>query len=275
MQFAVDELRQNPNLTYVELKELASARGLLLPPILFGRAKLHLGLPTAPTLQRAPTPVVQAAAEAGAEADAGVAERTVVLPRPARREEPAEAPRPAQVKKKLPPPVAGAEDAEETGTAPASPAASAADMVAPRQQGSGAFEFAVRMLRSEPNLEYGDLRLRAEANGFRIPPILYGRAKAYLGLVPVKPRTPKAPKQEVRRGPLQLRQVESIVEVQREALKRSTGFGSIEELSEQLRQVARERDELQAVVRERDAMRKALEDIAGLVEALYTDLENS
>jgi len=201
-----------------------------------------------------------------------VAERTVVLPRPARREEPAEAPRPAQVKKKLPPPVAGAEDAEETGTAPASPAASAADMVAPRQQGSGAFEFAVRMLRSEPNLEYGDLRLRAEANGFRIPPILYGRAKEYLGLVPVKPRTPK---QEVRRGPLQLRQVESIVEVQREALKRSTGFGSIEELSEQLRQVARERDELQAVVRERDAMRKALEDIAGLVEALYTDLENS
>ena len=41
MQFAVDELKRNPNLTYVELKELATARGLLLPPILFGRAKLQ------------------------------------------------------------------------------------------------------------------------------------------------------------------------------------------------------------------------------------------
>lgn len=274
MQFAVDELRRNPNLTYVELKELASARGLLLPPILFGRAKLHLGLPTTPTLQRAPQPVTHAAAEAGAEADAGVEERTVVLPRPAHREEPVEAQRPMVPKKKLPPPVDEV-GGEEAPAGIAAPAGAGADMVAPRQQGSGAFEFAVRMLRNEPNLEYGDLKLRAEANGFRIPPILYGRAKAYLGLVPVKPRATKAQKQEPRRGPLQLRQVESIAEVQREALKRTTGFGSIEELSEQLRQVARERDELREVVRQRDALRKALEDIAGLVDALYTDLENS
>lgn len=274
MQFAVDELRQNPNLTYVELKELANARGLLLPPILFGRAKLHLGLPTTPTLQRAPQPAAQAAAEAGAEEDLAGVERPVVLPRPERREAPAEALRPALPKKKLPPPVDEA-GAAPTHAAAATPTNTGADMVAPRQQGSGAFDFAVRMLRSEPNLEYGDLKLRAEANGFRIPPILYGRAKAYLGLVPVKPRGTKAPKQEPRRGPLQLRQVESIVEVQREALKRSTGFGSIEELSEQLRQVARERDELREVVRERDALRKALVDIAGLVDALYTELENS
>ena len=128
-----------------------------------------------------------------------------MLPRPGRREEPVEAQRPMVPKKKLPPPV------DEVGgeSAPAAMAAAdGTDMVAPRQQGSGAFDFAVRMLRSEPNLEYGALKLRAEANGFRIPPILYGRAKAYLGLVPVKPRATKAQKQEQRRGPLQLRQVQ-------------------------------------------------------------------
>lgn len=274
MQFAVDELRRNPNLTYVELKELASARGLLLPPILFGRAKLHLGMPTTPTLQRAPQPVTHAAAESGVGGDTATIERPVVLPRPERLEPPVDAQRSLVPKKKLPPPVdeVAAETAPAADAAPVTPST---DMVAPRQQGSGAFEFAVRMLRSEPHLEYGDLKLRAEANGFRIPPILYGRAKAYLGLVPVKPRATKAQKQEQRRGPLQLRQVESIAEVQRESLKRTTGFGSIEELSEQLRQVARERDELREVVRQRDALRKALEDIAVLVDALYTELENS
>ena len=269
MQFAVDELKRNPNLTYVELKELATARGLLLPPILFGRAKLHLGMPTAPRLQRAAPVPAERGAEAGAEHPVSP-EPTVLLPRPERRTEPA-AERPAQApKKKLPPPVEEEPSAAvDTNGATASPK----DMVAPSRQGSGAFEFTVRMLRDEPNLEYGDLRLRAEANGFKLPPILYGRAKAYLGLVPVKPRGERAAQQAKRNGPLQLRQVESVAEVQRELVKRTTGLGSVEEMADQLRQLVRERDELREAARERDAMRKALQDIAGLVSQLYEALE--
>lgn len=262
MQFAVDELQRNPSLTYVELRELAHARGLLLPPILFGRARIHLGLPTTPTLQRAAHPPAHAAAEATA---GEVAAGTEPMPaRPVRRETPARQPPPTPAKQQLRP-VEQAEPAAETNH----------DMVAPRSQRSGAFEFAVDMLRVEPALEYGILRLRGEASGHRIPPILYGRAKAYLGLVPVKPRGTKAKQDGNARGPLQLRQVESIVEVQREALKRATGLGSIEELTEQLRQVARERDELRAAVREREALRGALQRIAVLIDQLHRELEPS
>lgn len=262
MQFAVDELQRNPGLTYVELRELAQARGLLLPPILFGRARLHLGLPTTPTLQRAVHPPAHAAAAANA--SESVAGTEPMPARPVRREDPALQPPPTTAKQELRP-LDRAEPAAETNQ----------DMVAPRSQRSGAFEFAVNMLRGEPGLEYGVLRLRGEASGHRIPPILYGRAKAYLGLVPVKPRRTKDKQAGNARGPLQLRQVESIAEVQREAIKRATGFGSVEELTEQLRQVARERDELRAAVREREALRGALQRIAVLIDQLHRELEPS
>lgn len=46
----------------------------------------------------------------------------------------------------------------------------------------------VSSLREDGTLSYGDLRARAEERGFKIAPIMYGRAKALLGLVPVRPR---------------------------------------------------------------------------------------
>ncbi|MFY9346020.1 MAG: hypothetical protein WAT39_26255, partial [Planctomycetota bacterium] len=78
------------------------------------------------------------------------------------------------------------DDPADTGDA--TPAPAAPDVVAPRRKGSPAFDFLVQELRADASLVYGVLRERAEAKGLKIAPIMYGRAKAVLGLVPVKPR---------------------------------------------------------------------------------------
>lgn len=51
-----------------------------------------------------------------------------------------------------------------------------------------AFEFLVNELRSQPTCSYGQLKAKADERGLTIAPIMYGRAKALLGLVPVRPR---------------------------------------------------------------------------------------
>ena len=51
-----------------------------------------------------------------------------------------------------------------------------------------AFDFLVEALRAEPTLSYGELKRRSDERDLKIAPIMYGRAKALLGLVPVRPR---------------------------------------------------------------------------------------
>ena len=53
---------------------------------------------------------------------------------------------------------------------------------------SPAFEYVVQFLRDKPQAEYSEVRAGAEQAGFRIYPIVFGRAKAHLKLVPVAPR---------------------------------------------------------------------------------------
>lgn len=136
---------------------------------------------------------------------------------------------------------------------------------APRAAGKKAsvpFEFLVQELKREPALEYSVLRDRAAAKGFKIAPIMYGRAKAVLGLVPVKPRAKKsggaAPKPP---APRTLKQVES-VEADRFA-KQLDGVRSLEQLV--------------AIVRDLDAERRRLRSLIERVvtmldEALDTDV---
>src|SRR6185295_16409139 len=61
---------------------------------------------------------------------------------------------------------------------------------------SPAMEFVVAALREYPTTSFRDLKAKAEANGFELFPIVFGRAKAWLGLVPTKPRTAKAERTE-------------------------------------------------------------------------------
>ena len=80
-----------------------------------------------------------------------------------------------------------AADAGSEGPKPA-PASSASAGPGLKRPSTPAFEFLVEQLQARPTVSYGELRREAEARGLKLAPIMYGRAKALLGLVPVRPR---------------------------------------------------------------------------------------
>lgn len=53
---------------------------------------------------------------------------------------------------------------------------------------SESFDFIVELLEQNPEISYAEVAEAASAKGFKIYPIVYGRAKAKLGLVPTAPR---------------------------------------------------------------------------------------
>jgi hypothetical protein len=53
---------------------------------------------------------------------------------------------------------------------------------------SESFDFVVGLLEQNPEISYAEVAKAASEKGFKIYPIVYGRAKAKLGLVPTAPR---------------------------------------------------------------------------------------
>ena len=133
-EFALERLRQNPDLGFEALRKAAESEGIPLLPIHYGRARRQLGL-IANSNQR----TEDASAETSAAAEAADPQ--------------AEAP------SATPTPGPGL-------SRPSTPA----------------FEFLVEQLRREPTISYGELKTTADARGLKIAPIMYGRAKALLGL---------------------------------------------------------------------------------------------
>lgn len=209
--FAVERLRENPDLDYASLRRLASEAGVMIQPIQYGRARKQLALP----------PVQKPS-------------RAIVL--------------------------------EPRADGPAAASDPAADMVAPRRRGSEAFDFLVQELRRDGSLSYAALRAACEEKGWKIAPIMYGRAKAMLGLVPVKPRGPRKAKAAAAAaaaapmaedaGPRTLRQVESV---------------AADRFQQQLAD-ARTVDQLVAVVKQLDAERRRLRD---LLEEIVTRIDEA
>ena len=206
--FAVERLREDPNLDYNTLRQQAAEEGISMQPIHYGRARRHLGLPVLRD-SRDVSPATPAAA---------VAEQPVspAIASDAHRSE------------------ARAELTAE----PAAPSQS-------RRRGSAAFDFIVEELRREAGISYALLREHAAARGFSIAPIMYGRAKAMLGLVPVKPRGSGKARKAAETGPLRLKQVDSVA---------ADRFGR------QLDEV-RNLEQLVAVVKEFDAERRRLREV--------------
>ena len=132
--FALERLRQNPDLGYEALRREAESAGVSLHPTDYGSARRQLGL------TNAATPMTTTATTTMREGDASAVHQP---------------PKPGPGLSK-----------------PSTPA----------------FEFLVEALRAQPTISYGDLKAAAEGKGLRIAPIMYGRAKALLGLVPVRPR---------------------------------------------------------------------------------------
>ncbi len=209
--FAVERLREDPNLDYTTLRGQATAAGISMQPIHYGRARRQLGLPALrDTREEATT-------------------RT-------RFDPPSEA-------VDQPPFVPD----EEAGNAPASPAPDPTPGRETKRKGSAAFEFLMQELRREPGLAYGELRDRATAKGFSVAPIMYGRAKAVLGLVPVKPRKSKQAQkaEQAAAAPLRMKQVESV---------------AADRFTKHLDEV-RNLEQLVAVVKELDAERRRLRSV--------------
>lgn len=237
--FAVARLRENPDLDYAELRRLAAEAGIAIQPIQYGRARKQLALPA---LAKTGRPAAPAAAKAPA----------------------------AAARKHDDDAVAGADGgdadadadatdtrAQDAGNAPATAAG------APRRRGSDAFDFLVSELRRDGSLAYGELRAACEQRGWKIAPIMYGRAKAMLGLVPVKPRGPRKAKAAAAAapmaedaGPRTLRQVESV---------------AADRFQQQLAD-ARTVDQLVAVVKQLDAERRRLRD---LLEEIVTRIDEA
>ncbi|MEM7204626.1 MAG: hypothetical protein AAF628_30490 [Planctomycetota bacterium] len=53
---------------------------------------------------------------------------------------------------------------------------------------AGAMDFIIAQLKKNPKAEYASIKERADKQGLPVYPIMYGRAKALLGLVKVSPR---------------------------------------------------------------------------------------
>ena len=158
--FAVERLRENPDLDYAELRRLANEAGISIQPIQYGRARKQLALPALAKTTRPAAAAMAPSAAVRTNDDDGMADGGDVDAD------------------------ADATDtrAQDAGRAPAAAAG------APRRRGSDAFDFLVSELRRDGTLAYGELRAACEQRGWKIAPIMYGRAKAVLGLVPVKPR---------------------------------------------------------------------------------------
>lgn len=236
--FAAELLRDEPNLDYATIRERAKAAGISVQPIHYGRARKQLGLPALRD-SRPETRPAQGRPIAGDVAstrpDETAADRS---PEPAEEELPS----------------AAEEDDSEVVSPTIARAQATEELVAPRRKGSPAFDYLLQQLRNEPNILYAALRDRCATQGFTIAPIMYGRAKAVLGLVPVKPRGKKAAaaKMPVPGVPMQLKQVESV---------------AADRFAKKLDEV-RNLEQLVAIVKDLDSERRRLRDVIERVVTL-------
>lgn len=229
--FAVERLREAPNLDYAKLRAEAVAAGISMQPIHYGRARRQLGLPVLRDSREAP-------------AEQASAETMESLPA-------------AALHRAGPAAIAPSEAATNATRATANPAGPAA----PPRKGSAAFELLLQELRADATLSYATLRDRAAGKGFTIAPIMYGRAKAVLGLVPVKPRTSKKSRAAAAAAtqgapPMQFKQVESV---------------AADRFSKQLDD-ARSLDHLVAVVKDLDAERRRLRSVLEKVVTMIDEV---
>ena len=70
----------------------------------------------------------------------------------------------------------------------------------PAKKSTKAMDFIVAQLKRNPKVSYADVKDRAAKKRLTVYPIMYGRAKALLGLVPVAKRGSKK-KKVAKRGP--------------------------------------------------------------------------
>lgn len=219
--FALEHLRKNPNVTFEEVRGFAEEQGLVVQPIQFGRARRRLGLTAAGGAQ----PVERTAGEGDVDSSPTptAAAASAVKPKPETKADTKAQPKPAK----------------SGGSS--------------QRKGSPSFEFLVEQLREEPTLSYGELKQRADAGGHKIAPIMYGRAKALLGLVPVRPRGQGKNRRQPASSGLAPAQA-----------------GSADQFAAQVDRV-RDSDDLVRIVKELDAERRRLRSLLEQISSTISD----
>ena len=119
------------------------------------------------------------------------------------------------------------------------------------KKSSPAMEFVLAALKKNPDIEYGAVKDAAGKKGLTVFPIMYGRAKALLGLVAVSPRGSKK-KAKAGKGSRAAKKKIS----RRAPRKEGSPIDSLHAMIEEMQDVAQERDRYQ----------KALEEIGRILE---------
>lgn len=280
-EFLERELRAEPNLTYEQVRQRASAIGINVPPFLFGSMRRQLGIATAGPAEAATpasrshradsaaTVVSEEPFEAGgdeddADADAGDADAadgggdtfatSFADDDVDDGDDGDDAGDDAGDQREM----AGAADDDRDEGAGRERAVDAPPRKPAATEGKQSpFEFAREVLQMSPEITYQDLKLRGRMAGIKIPPIVYGRAKALLGLVPMKPRKPR--KQEIE-APRSLQQVDSAKGFVPSRSPDISGLEFVEQLVATVRQLEAERNQLRDALHEvLDLVRDALD----------------
>ena len=130
-------------------------------------------------------------------------------------------------------------------------------MAAKKKSGPEAMKFIVAALKKNKNAAYVDIRAKAEKKRLTIYPIMYGRAKALLGLVPMAKRGEgKAKKAAAKRATAGAAPKRAPGRP-----RKSAGGGSADSIAAVV-------SALQEGGRERDRYRKAIEQIRAIVEGV-------
>ncbi|MHC4513710.1 MAG: hypothetical protein ACYTGW_02305 [Planctomycetota bacterium] len=145
----------------------------------------------------------------------------------------------------------------------------------PEQQKITPIEFVKEKLKQNPEAAYSEIKAQAKLEGLTVYPVVYGRAKALLGLVPTAPygSKSKARKKAKEAKALQeaLRKAEGDEDKDREGNGRSRArhgrAARVDPSSDPLSSLETLVSDLKATVAERDRYRSVLEKVIGLLRA--------
>ena len=147
----------------------------------------------------------------------------------------------------------------------------------PEQQKITPIEFVKDKLRQNPEVAYSEIKAQAKLQGLTVYPVVYGRAKALLGLVPTAPYGSKS---KARRKAKEAKEAKAAMALQ-DALHKTPGGREREDngrsrsrrrraaldASDPLSSLEALVADLKATVVERDRYRSALEKVVRLLQA--------
>ena len=138
----------------------------------------------------------------------------------------------------------------------------------PEQQKITPIEFVKAKLRQNPEVAYAEIRAQAKLEGLTVYPVVYGRAKALLGLVPTAPYGSKSRARRKAKEAKELQEaLRKTTDLEDNGRTRTRRSRSRSELSDPLSSLENLVSDLKATVAERDRYRVVLEKVIKLLRA--------